>query len=78
MVALAVALGPRRLVVAGIDLFGDARGAYPGDSSTPNAYGMFHSRAAEQAAIVGLLRHYPGELVVVGNVLRQALSLPPA
>src|SRR3546814_15917135 len=38
MLATAVALQPRHLVVAGVDLFNHPAGAYPGDAVTPNAY----------------------------------------
>jgi len=47
MLILARALKPRHITVAGVDLFSDAQGAYPGDTSTANAYGVFHSRDKE-------------------------------
>ncbi len=49
MLSLARALKPRHIAVAGVDLFSDAAGAYPGDASTANAYGIFHSRDKELA-----------------------------
>ncbi len=49
MLILARALKPRHIAVAGVDLFSDAQGAYPGDPSTANAYGIFHSRNKELA-----------------------------
>lgn len=74
MLATAVALAPARLIVAGIDLFNDPAGAYPGDRSTPNAYTVYHDRALEQAFIVDRLAAYRGQLVVLGQVLRAALA----
>jgi len=47
MLSLARALKPRHITVAGVDLFSDAQGAYPGDAGTANAYGVFHSREKE-------------------------------
>ncbi len=49
MLSLARALKPRHITVAGVDLFSDAVGAYPGDASTANAYGISHSRDKELA-----------------------------
>lgn len=69
MLATAVALRPERLVVAGIDLFQDARGAYPGDGATPNAYTPTHDRDMELNFILNLLAGYDGELVVLSPVL---------
>lgn len=76
MLATAVALKPRRLVVAGIDLFSDPAGAYPGDTRTPNDYALGHDRDAERDYIVGLLRAFDGELVVYGAALKAALITP--
>ena len=70
MIAAAVALQPRRLVVAGIDLFQHPSGSYPGDQSTPNAYSPGHSRETETAFLLNQFDAYKGELVLVGDVLR--------
>ena len=43
MIATAIALRPKRLIVAGVDMFSDPRGSYPGDEKTPNAYIVAHS-----------------------------------
>lgn len=74
MLATAVALNPERLVIAGVDLFQDPAGSYPGDSSTPNAYTLAHDRDTEERAILRLLSTYQGELVIVGDVLREKWS----
>lgn len=85
MLATAVALQPRSLVVAGIDLFADPRGAYPGGDGTPNAYAAAHDRDSELQMILRILGGHRGELIVVGDVLkahweaherRRALSAP--
>jgi hypothetical protein len=72
MLASAVALGPDRLIVAGIDMFRHPDGAYPGDAATPNAFAPAHDPEAELAFLLGLLASYAGELVIVGDVLRSA------
>ncbi len=69
MLATAVALAPQRLIVAGIDLFSDPAGSYPGDSVTVNAYSPGHSRDRELAFLLALLDLYKGDLAIVGPVL---------
>lgn len=71
MLATAVALQPRRLIVGGIDLFQDPKGAYPGDVMTPNAYAAAHERSMELRLILEILARYRGELVIVGDILRR-------
>jgi hypothetical protein len=71
MLATAVALRPRRLVVGGIDLFRHAGGAYPGDPTTPNAYTPRHAAELDEQLILTTLAAYRGELVIVGDVLRE-------
>ncbi len=70
MIATAVALGPRTIVVAGVDLFSDPRGSYPGDAGTPNAYTVAHEREVEAGFILDTLASFKGEVVVVGDVLK--------
>ncbi len=69
MVAMAVALKPDKLVVAGIDMFAHPDGAYPGDNKTPNAYTATHSFDNELAFILSQLDNYTGELVILSDVL---------
>jgi hypothetical protein len=71
MLATAVALAPERLIVAGIDLFSDPAGTYPGDTVTANAYSPGHSRDRELAFLLALLDLYRGDLVIVGPVLNE-------
>ncbi len=74
MVALASALQPERLTIAGIDLFSDQRGRYPGDPVGVNAYAQAHSREVDLAVIKCALNGFSGELVIVGDVLRHVLD----
>jgi len=70
MLAVAVALQPTRLIIAGIDLFRHQAGSYPGDITTPNAYSPGHSLESELAFLLVLLDGYTGELVIVSDALR--------
>ncbi len=69
MIAVAVALAPARLIVAGIDLFQHEAGSYPGDTTTPNAYSPGHSRDSELAFLLNVLSKYRGELIIIGAAL---------
>lgn len=75
MLAAAVALKPEKLIVAGIDLFRHPEGSYPGDNDTPNAYSPGHSRETELDFILGLLADFGGEVVIVGEILREAWEM---
>jgi hypothetical protein len=70
MLATAVALAPKSLIVAGIDLFSDPRGAYPGNDPTANAYSAAHDAKAELEFILRILDTYRGELLILGSVLQ--------
>src|SRR3546814_17637294 len=70
MLAAAVALQPRHLVVAGVDLFNHPAGAYPGDAVTPNAYTAAHAPGTELALILEALRLYEGDLTILSPALR--------
>jgi hypothetical protein len=74
MVATAAALAPRRLIIAGIDLFQHPDGAYPGDALTPNDYLLMHDRATELAIVDLALRRFRGEVVLLSEPLRHALE----
>lgn len=71
MLATAIALRPKRLVIAGIDLFQHPAGAYPSDTSTPNAYTIGHDEEVETQFILSLLVNYPGELTILSEVLER-------
>ncbi len=69
MLATAVALQPKRLIVAGMDLFQHPAGSYPGNSETPNAYTVLHDRETELRSILAAFDGYKGELVILSEVL---------
>jgi hypothetical protein len=69
MIAMAAALRPKRLVIAGIDLFRHPDGSYPGDKTTPNAYTPAHSSDKELSFICHSLDRLPGEVVIFGEFL---------
>jgi len=70
MLATAVALCPERIIVAGMDLFRHRGGAYPGDTSTPNAYTPRHEADLEERVLLATLSAHRGEVVIIGDVLR--------
>jgi len=74
MLATAVDLRPRRLVIAGIDLFADPAGSYPGETGIPNAYVPVHDREAELSIIRAALERHTGEVEIIGDVLRERLG----
>ena len=74
MLAAAVSLRPARLVIAGIDLYADARGKYPGELEEANEYAPIHDRDTEIAFLRAVLAPFSGEIVIVGDRLRAALG----
>jgi hypothetical protein len=74
MVLAAAALRPRRLVVAGLDLYAHPDGRYSGDRHAHNGYAPDHDRDTEVEAIAAALRAFPNERIVIGDVLRGALA----
>ncbi len=71
MLAAAVALNPKRLIVAGIDMFQHPDGSYPDSKTTPNAYSPAHNREAELGFLLALFDSYDGELIIIGDVLKE-------
>lgn len=63
MLAMAIALQPRRLIVAGMDMFSHPEGAYADGAKDTNAYTPSHSYETDSAFILGSLRHFHGQLV---------------
>lgn len=74
MVAAAVALRPGRLILAGLDLYRHRDGAYPGGPQSPNEYAAMHDRAVELAILRRALAAFDGELILLGDPLREALA----
>lgn len=75
MIAAAAQLQPRRLVIAGIDLYQHPAGKYPGEVAEANDYDAIHSRDNDLEAIALALAVFPGEVLVIGDQLRAALEL---
>jgi hypothetical protein len=69
MLYTAITLNPEVLIVAGIDLFRDPRGAYPDPGQTPNHYTSAHDEDKELACLLSMLYHYKGELRIIGDAL---------
>lgn len=65
MLAAAVALAPRRLIVAGMDMFADKAGAYPGRTTAVNAYTAAHDRQTDEGFIRAHLARYEGEIMTL-------------
>ena len=74
MVALAAALQPRRLIVAGIDLYEHEGGIYPGEADAPGGYFLLHDRAVELAIIRRALDGFAGEVLVLSEPLARRLG----
>ncbi len=71
MLALAVAMKPERLIIAGIDLYSHPSGAYPGTPETANAYAPAHDRELERTHTLAMLQRQitqsgPQSLTVIG------------
>lgn len=69
MLAVAAALKPDRLIVAGIDLFAHPRGAYAGRTNVPNSYAAQHDRDLECEFIFSVFDQFDGELIILSEVL---------
>ena len=74
MVAVAAALAPGRLTLAGYDLFSHPGGRYPGDLVTVNSYAQAHTGDYELDVIEHALRRYEGELLILSPILSHALA----
>ncbi|MDT8326751.1 MAG: hypothetical protein RQ750_05100 [Roseovarius sp.] len=65
MLAAAIALAPRRLIVAGMDMFADKAGAYPGRAQAVNAYTAAHDRQTDETFIRAHLARFKGEIMTL-------------
>jgi hypothetical protein len=74
MIAVAVALAPRRLVISGIDLYLHPQGKYPGGGENHNTYDAIHSRETDITFMRYALSLYQGELAILSNALSRELS----
>jgi hypothetical protein len=75
MLATAVGVQPRRLILAGIDLYLDPRGRYPGDSTPENDFPQMHSREVELDVLQRVLASFAGETLIVSEPLHVALAV---
>jgi hypothetical protein len=73
-VLAAATLQPERLVVAGIDLFRHPDGRYPGEAQARNDYSHVHEMETDLGIMELALRDYTGELIVLSDILRDALA----
>ena len=78
MIATAAALATHQLIVAGIDLFSDPRGSYPGDAATPNAYTVAHDRELEARFVLETMAAFPRRGDRRRRRARGALATPSA
>jgi hypothetical protein len=76
MVATAAALRPKRLVIAGIDLYGHPDGRYPGGGGAHDGYNRVHDRNVEIEMIRQALSGFSGELRILSPRLSAALRVP--
>ena len=74
MVATAAALAPRRLVIAGMDLYAHPAGAYPGEPGIPNEYLLMHDRDTEIDVVALALAGFAGEVEILSPPLARALA----
>jgi hypothetical protein len=73
MIAVAAALEPNRLVIAGIDLYRHPKGRYPGDSSAAG-YTPEHGPEVDLALIRSALDNCGSQTVILSDNLRDALG----
>jgi hypothetical protein len=74
MIAVAVALGPHRLVISGIDLYRHPQGKYPGAAEDTNHYDAIHSRETDVSFMRDALSRYRGALTILSDALNRELS----
>jgi hypothetical protein len=74
MVATAVGIRPKKIIIAGMDLYENPAGRYPGDPIGDNNYPQMHSREVEVRALRSVLANFSGETCILSEPLRKALS----
>ncbi|GEM_PF-526703 len=78
LVAIAAALQPDELILAGYDLFRHPDGRYPGDVHSQNEPAQVHDRDADVEVIARALAAYTGRVDIRSDILRAALDARPA
>jgi len=74
MVAAAALLRPRRLVIAGIDLYRHESGKYPGSDNNFEGYTSQHSEALDIRVIQRALAAFSGDVRILSGNLHTALQ----
>jgi hypothetical protein len=74
MIAMAAALRPRRLVIAGIDLYRHPEGKYPGGADNAEGYSGQHRAGIDLDLIGRSLAALEAEVVILSDNLREALE----
>jgi hypothetical protein len=74
MIAIATALQPEELIIAGFDLFRHPDGRYPGDLHSQNEPAQVHDRDVDVEVIGRALDACRGKVVVRSDILRTALE----
>lgn len=74
MIAAATALKPKRLIIAGIDLYLHPAGKYPGAADEANEYDAIHDRGVDLDFMRAALRGYDGTLLILSEQLRAHLA----
>jgi hypothetical protein len=74
MIAVAAALRPERIVIAGMDLYRHPDGRYPGDTDALDGYSREHSAEIDLSLIRKVLQGFKGETIVLSDNLRAALG----
>lgn len=74
MVAMAVALEPARIVIAGMDMYRHPQGRYPGAGAAIDGYAREHSPGLDLMLVGSALRQFKGEIINLSDNLRAALD----
>jgi hypothetical protein len=74
MIAIAAALKPERIVIAGMDLYHHPDGRYPGDAAALDGYSREHSAEIDLGLIRPALGGFAGETIILSDNLRAALA----
>ncbi len=77
MIAVAAALQPQRLIIAGIDLYEHEAGIYPDEAGAPGGYLLLHDREVEVEIIRRALDGFSGEVAVLSQPLARRLGVDP-
>jgi hypothetical protein len=74
MVAAATLLRPRRVVIAGMDLYLHPDGKYPGSCAEANKYDPIHNRSLDLAFMAAAFSMFDGTVDILSAQLKSALE----